>query len=351
MNRLPAVRERTEELERASLSTWATLAAETKGRDTLRGARPAPHGLPVGPRPHPALRGVPPPEAQEPSPARRRPPPDAGDPRAGGRADRAHDRPGLRLNEDLIEAIALGHDLGNTAFGAAGEEALTIVHARCRSAMRSRACGSSSSSRTAARGLNLTWEVRDGIVNHRADAPDAGDAGRAGGPGRRSRSPPSRTTCATRCRYGLLARRRRAGRASRRRSGDTHEDRLGSADPRRDHRVHRPARARDESARRGGASVTLPVAASRRTAAPRRDIARSSNRAVHCLSSLAIYLLQNPGVAAGSDEDPVTSVCDAVCVVHRQPGARATSAQLFLPVRLIRRGACRRRSTPSAAPA
>src|SRR3712207_9125835 len=30
---------------------------------------------------------------------------------------------GLRLNEDLIEAIALGHDVGNTAFGGAGEEA------------------------------------------------------------------------------------------------------------------------------------------------------------------------------------------------------------------------------------
>lgn len=71
----------------------------------------------------------------------------------------------LRLNEDLVEAIALGHDLGHTPFGHAGERALNRV------------CpfGFSHNEQSVrvveilekgGRGLNLTWEVRDGILNH-----------------------------------------------------------------------------------------------------------------------------------------------------------------------------------------
>lgn len=72
----------------------------------------------------------------------------------------------LRLNENLTEAIAMGHDLGHTPFGHAGERVLNRV---CPDGF----IHSEQSIRVAellekkGRGLNLTWEVRDGIRNHR----------------------------------------------------------------------------------------------------------------------------------------------------------------------------------------
>lgn len=71
----------------------------------------------------------------------------------------------LRLNEDLVEAIALGHDLGHTPFGHAGEYILNKIYE-----------GGFKHNEQSVRiveklekdgaGLNLTWEVRDGILNH-----------------------------------------------------------------------------------------------------------------------------------------------------------------------------------------
>lgn len=71
----------------------------------------------------------------------------------------------LRMNEEMVEAIALGHDLGHTPFGHAGERALNRV---CPLGFEH----NEQSVRTVDRlekngkGLNLTLEVRDGILNH-----------------------------------------------------------------------------------------------------------------------------------------------------------------------------------------
>ena len=71
----------------------------------------------------------------------------------------------LRLNEDLTEAISLGHDLGHTPFGHAGEDAMQELYSKDFTHYKQ-------SLRVVEKlenngvGLNLTWEVRDGIVNH-----------------------------------------------------------------------------------------------------------------------------------------------------------------------------------------
>lgn len=74
----------------------------------------------------------------------------------------------LRLNEDLTEAIALGHDLGHTPFGHAGERKLDML---CREsggfAHNIQSLRVVERLEKDGRGLNLTWEVRDGILNHR----------------------------------------------------------------------------------------------------------------------------------------------------------------------------------------
>ena len=77
----------------------------------------------------------------------------------------------LELNEDLAEAIALGHDLGHTPFGHAGERALANIYSggfkhyeqSLRVVDRLERDG---------RGLNLCYETRMGILNHTHGAPD-----------------------------------------------------------------------------------------------------------------------------------------------------------------------------------
>lgn len=103
----------------------------------------------------------------------------------------------LRINEDLTEAIALGHDLGHTPFGHAGERALsaalwdlleiqlTDADLQGTEMYRKQLFNSNGSPQILfhhneqsirvveklekkGKGLNLTWEVRDGILNHRS---------------------------------------------------------------------------------------------------------------------------------------------------------------------------------------
>ncbi len=75
----------------------------------------------------------------------------------------------LRLNEDLTEAAALGHDLGHTPFGHAGEYALQECYdpdfAHYLQSLRV-----VEKLEKDGRGLNLCWEVRDAIVNHTGSA-------------------------------------------------------------------------------------------------------------------------------------------------------------------------------------
>lgn len=74
----------------------------------------------------------------------------------------------LQLNEDLTEAAALGHDLGHTPFGHAGERALQMCYdpgfAHYKQSLRVVDYLEKDGA-----GLNLTYEVRDGILNHQGD--------------------------------------------------------------------------------------------------------------------------------------------------------------------------------------
>lgn len=74
----------------------------------------------------------------------------------------------LRLNEDLTEAIALGHDLGHTPFGHAGERALNdVVKGGFEHHIQSVRVVEKIERQ--GQGLNLTKEVRDGILNHQTE--------------------------------------------------------------------------------------------------------------------------------------------------------------------------------------
>jgi dGTPase len=76
----------------------------------------------------------------------------------------------LRLNEDLTEAVALGHDLGHTPFGHMGEEAFQgltpapFLH-------NEQSLRVVEKLEYEGKGLNLSWEVRDGILNHTGRSP------------------------------------------------------------------------------------------------------------------------------------------------------------------------------------
>ena len=76
----------------------------------------------------------------------------------------------LRLNEDLTEAIGMGHDVGHAPYGHVGEEALDAAYRRHDPDARFRHYEHSlrivDELENGGQGLNLTWEVRDGILHH-----------------------------------------------------------------------------------------------------------------------------------------------------------------------------------------
>ena len=83
---------------------------------------------------------------------------------------------GLALNEDLTEAIALGHDLGHTPFGHTGERTLgRLTNDNFKHNLQSLRVVEVLEGNG---GLNLTWEVRDGIANHSGEARSATLEGR-----------------------------------------------------------------------------------------------------------------------------------------------------------------------------
>ncbi|PKQ28410.1 MAG: deoxyguanosinetriphosphate triphosphohydrolase [Candidatus Anoxymicrobium japonicum] len=71
----------------------------------------------------------------------------------------------IALNEDLTEAIALGHDLGHTPFGHIGESALSSFGSE-QFKHNVQSLRVVETLERDGKGLNLTWEVRDGILNH-----------------------------------------------------------------------------------------------------------------------------------------------------------------------------------------
>ncbi len=83
----------------------------------------------------------------------------------------------LRLNEDLVEAIALGHDLGHAPFGHVGEH---ILNKLCEGGFRhnEQSVRIVEKLEKHGKGLNLTWEVRDGILNHQMNSMPATLEGR-----------------------------------------------------------------------------------------------------------------------------------------------------------------------------
>lgn len=74
---------------------------------------------------------------------------------------------GAGLNEDLTEAIAMGHDLGHTPFGHSGESVLAEIYpGGFKHNVQSLRVVDVLESGSSRRGMNLTYEVRDGILNH-----------------------------------------------------------------------------------------------------------------------------------------------------------------------------------------
>jgi dGTPase len=298
---LAGVRQRSEEYERASLSTWATLAIETKGRDryeepdALRTAFQQDRDRILRSAGFARLAGAPLRSTLSVSHLAR----------SAGRA--------LRLNEDLIEAIALGVQVGRPPFGSAGVDALSSFadgftapeHALRVVEVLERG----------GRGLNLTWETRDGILHAawEGDIPSTLEGqvvrlacamdGAAADPVPRDVADALGATPA-------------------RRIAALVEDVVVGSLDRPEARLSRP--------------VDRALAVLRDDAATARALpaARAAHlRAVHCVESLAVFFLENRDQLPASAADGVTleqRVVDAIAA-YSDAEALATFRRLFEP--------------------
>jgi dGTPase len=230
----------------------------------------------------------------------------------------------LRLNEDLIEAIALGHNLGATPFGDAGDEGLSLVTpGPFRAEEQSLRVVEVLENDGA--GLNLTWEVRDGIVNHRADMPAPATLE---GQSVRIADAIVSATCDLRDarRVGLLTTE----------VPDEVTACLGEADDERQAALVRDVVTQSMDEPELAMSPRVEQAHHRlldilRTALQSSvEVIGERNRAVHCVSSLAVYLLQHPPADAATDADAVTAMCDAVAGLTDSQ-ALAEYRRRFLP--------------------
>ncbi|BBL78961.1 deoxyguanosinetriphosphate triphosphohydrolase-like protein [Rubrobacter xylanophilus] len=232
----------------------------------------------------------------------------------------------LGLNEDLTEAIALGHDLGHTPFGHVGEEALSRVLSAHGRTFRH----NEHSLRVVDRlekngaGLNLTMEVRDGILHHT-------------GPGEPSTLEGCIVRLADRIAYVNhdVDDAIRAGIIS---AGDLPEGPIRVLGERMSRRIDTLVRDMvAESERRGEISLSEPVHEALMSLRSwlfdnvyRSPRSRESEKAAGVICTLFEYYLEHPGERARSDPDPVTETVDFVAGMTDRY-ALAAYRRIFLP--------------------
>lgn len=319
-------RERTEELERASLSAWATLSAETKGReqrepaDRLRTTFQIDRDRIMSCGAFARLGG----KTHSLVGDRSRLDHTLRTSRIARNLARA-----LGLNEDLTEAIGLGRDLGATAFGRAGADALGLFTEPAFQ-YNHQSVRVTESLENGGSGLNLTWEVRDGIACHTIDSPTP--ATREGEVVRLCHRIADLT--------GVVADALQAGAVM---HDDLPEDVMSTwgADPGDwvsvliDDAVN--ASADTPEVRLGNTTWALldrlgAFAVDQIIA--RHTVVGRRTRATHCLSSLVVFYLDNPdrlpAAFRSDDSPPLVCVVDFVASVS-DADALGLFAELFLP--------------------
>ena len=165
-------REDLEELERRTLASYAMLACDSRGRRVAGAAASDAHSVPARSRPHCPFRRLPPARIQD--PGLRQSEGDYYRTRLTHTIEAAQITrtvaAALGLNRDLAEAVALAHDLGHTPFGHAGERVLNDLMAPYggfdHNAQSLRTIDWIEVRYPNFRGLNLSFEVREGIVKH-----------------------------------------------------------------------------------------------------------------------------------------------------------------------------------------